>query len=91
MKGLINIPVAFEIIDIDRKKQILEFSYIDNNKSLGKQTIQFFDNGDGRTMIVHRSYFRSKSWLRNELLYPGFHKKFIKEFHKNMKHLIISS
>jgi len=88
MKGLINVPVAFEIINIDRIKQILEISYIKNGKSKGKQSIQFFDTGDGRTMIVHRSFFKSKSWLRDDLLYPCFHKKFVKEFHKNMRHLI---
>jgi hypothetical protein len=85
MKGLINIPVAFEIINIDRIRHILEISYLDNNKSRGKQTIQFFDNGDGRTRIVHRSYFKSGSWLRDDILYPCFHLKFIKEYHRNMK------
>lgn len=88
MKGLINLPVAFEVINIDRLRHILEISYLDDNKSRGKQTIQFFDNGDGRTMIVHRSYFKSDSWLRDDLLYPYFHKKFIKEFHRNMRLLI---
>jgi hypothetical protein len=88
IKGLFNVPVAFEIINIDRNHQIEEISYIDNNKSLGKQTIQFFDNGDGRTRIVHRSYFKSESWLRDKLLYPYFHRKFIKEFHGNMRLLI---
>ena len=88
MKGLINVPVAFEIINIDQKQQLFEFSYIDNNKSQGKQTIQFFDNGDGTTKIIHRSYFKSKSWFREDLLYPYFHKKFIKEFHRNMKQLV---
>jgi hypothetical protein len=84
MKGIFNVPVAFEITDIDCNKQILEFSYIDNNKSQGKQSIKFFDNGDGRTRIVHRSYFKSDSWLREDLFYPWFHRKFIKEFHENM-------
>jgi hypothetical protein len=88
MKGLVNIPMAFEIINIDRIKKILEISYIDNNKSQGKQTMQFFDNGDGRTMIIHRSYYRSGSRFRDDLLYPCFHKKFIKEFHRNMKQCI---
>jgi hypothetical protein len=84
MKGLFNVPVAFEIINIDQKQQIVEISYIDNNKSQGKQTIQFFDDGDGSTRIVHLSYFKSKSAFRDKLLYPYFHKKFIKEFHRNM-------
>ena len=42
IKGLFNVPVAFEIINIDPVQQVVEFSYIDNNKSLGKQTLQFF-------------------------------------------------
>jgi len=88
MKGLFNIPVAFEITGIDQDKQIFEFSYIENNKSLGKQTIQFFDNGDGRTRIIHRSYFKSGSNVRDALLYPWFHKKFIKEFHRNMRQFV---
>jgi len=88
VKGLINLPVAFEVINIDRIGHVLEISYLDDNKSHGKQTIQFFDNGDGRTRIVHRSYFKSESWFRDDLLYPYFHKKFIKEFHRNMRQLI---
>jgi hypothetical protein len=89
--GLFNVPVAFEIINVDPQQQIVEFSYLDNNKSRGKQTIQFFDNGDGRTRIVHRSYFKSNSLMRDDFLYPFFHRKFIKEFHGNMKHLLKNS
>jgi hypothetical protein len=91
LKGLYNLPVAFEIITIDNSRQIVEISYLDNNKSQGKQSIQFFDNMDGRTRIVHRSYFKSSSWLRDEFLYPYFHKKFIKEFHRNMNELVRNS
>ena len=88
MQGLFNVPMAFEIININDKQHIVEISYIDNNKSKGKQTIQFFDNGDGRTRIVHSSYFKSDSWLREDFFYPYFHKKFIKEFHRNMMQII---
>lgn len=88
IKGLLNIPVAFEITNIDFESQLFEFSYIENNKSRGKQSIQFFENGEGHTRIVHRSYFKSQSQLRDNLLYPYFHKKFIKEFHRNMKQLV---
>lgn len=88
MTGLLNLPVAFEIINIDEKRKIIEFSYIENNTSQGKQTIQFFDNGDGGTRIIHRSYFKSESQFRDNLLYPYFHKKFVNDFHWNMKHLI---
>ena len=88
LKGLVNAPVAFEVINIDIDNQILEVSYIDNNKSKGKQTIQFFDNGDGRTRIVHRSYFKSGSKFYDALVYPHFHKKFVKEFHRNMGRIV---
>jgi hypothetical protein len=89
-KGLFNVEVAFEITRIDSKQRIMEFSYIDNNKSLGKQTIQFFENGSGKTKIVHRSYFKSDSNIRDKLFYPYFHKKFLSEFHRNMCKLIKS-
>ena len=85
IKGLFNIPVAFEITNIDEDLKILEFSYIDGNKSEGKQILMFIDNGDGTTNILHKSYFRSNSSLRDKLLYPFFHKKFIREFHEYMK------
>lgn len=88
MKGLLNVPVAFEIIKIDPRQRVIEFSYIDNNVSQGKQTIQFIDNGDGNTKIVHRSYFKSESPLRDDVFYPYFHKRLINEFHRNMKQLI---
>ena len=85
LKGLMNVPVAFEIINIDAGKKIVEFSYIDSNKSKGKQTLQFLDNGDGCTSIIHLSYFKSNSNIRDALFYPPFHRKFINEFHRDMK------
>jgi hypothetical protein len=88
IKGLVNVPVAFEITRIDYSTQLIEFSYLDNNKSQGRQTIQFFNNPDGNTMIVHRSYFKSDSRFRDQILYPYFHKRFINEFHRNMKKLV---
>jgi hypothetical protein len=88
LKGILNVEVAFEIITINLKDRIMEFSYIDNNKSLGKQTIQFSESVPGRTKIVHLSYFKSNSTIRDKIFYPYFHKKFIREFHKNMRNLI---
>ena len=85
MKGLFHVPVAFEIINIDPVEQKLEFSYLDDNKSIGKQTMQFFDNGDGRTKIVHTTLFRSNSSFRDAFIYPYFHHRLIREFHRNME------
>jgi len=88
MRGLVKVPVAFEIISIDTVKRTMEFSYIESNIERGKQILEFSDDGVGRTRIVHRSYFKSESWLRDKLFYPHFHYKFIEEFHGNMKKLI---
>jgi hypothetical protein len=88
IKGLVNVPVAFEIINIDDEKKIMEFSYIDKNISRGKQILEFYDDGVDRTRIVHRTYFKSESWIRDDLFYPYFHNKFIEEFHRNMRQII---
>jgi hypothetical protein len=88
LKGLCHVAVAFEITNIDENRRIMEFSYIDNNKEMGKQNIQFFVDGDGGTRIVHRSYFKSESFLRDHFFYPYFHKKFIEDFHQNMNQFI---
>jgi hypothetical protein len=89
MRGLFNLPMAFEITGIDPIQRIIEFSYIDGNKARGKQTIEFTDDYDGRIRITHKSYFKSDSPLRDNLLYPYFHRKFIRDFHKNMKHMVL--
>ncbi|MBI5009673.1 MAG: hypothetical protein HZB98_08515 [Bacteroidia bacterium] len=91
LKGLLNLPVAFEIINIDPRKMVVELSYIEGNKTKGKQSLQFFEESDEITRIVHRSYFKSDSSLRDAVFYPLFHKKFIKEFHKIMKLSITNS
>lgn len=83
LKGLLNLPVAFEIINIDQEDQVIEFSYLENNKSQGKQSIRIIGGRNGGTSIIHKTYFRSSSAFRDDL-YPFFHKRFIREFHRNM-------
>jgi len=87
LKGFLNVPLAFEITRIDPVLRIIELSYIEHNTSRGKQTLQFFERGDGQTRIVHLSYFRSESSVRDAYLYPYFHEKFIMQFHRNMRKL----
>lgn len=84
LRGIFNIPVAFEIINVDEYHKIIEFSYIEGNISKGKQTLQFIELENGFTQIIHQSYFRSDSGLRDGI-YPIYHKKIIKDFHRNMR------
>jgi hypothetical protein len=86
LKGVYNLAVGFEIIDIDRLNHTIQFSYIKGGKSEGAQTIHFFPTDEGFTRLVHVSEFRSSSQFRDKRLYPHFHKKLIYEFHQNMLH-----
>lgn len=88
LKGICNVPVAFEIVTVDTTEKILEFSYIKGNKSSGMQQIKFLDFGNGNTQIMHTSYFKSDSHFRDKRLYPFFHKKIVRDFHRNMRHLL---
>jgi len=90
MLGLFNVPVAFEIIMVNTEKKIIAFSYLEGNKSKGVQQIKFTDVGDKRVKITHISYYKSDSQFRDKWIYPYFHKRIIKNFHRNMKKLLIS-
>lgn len=85
-----NLAMAFEVLAVDDAKKIIEFSYIEGNASQGKQTLQFVDTEDGNTEIIHSSYFKSDSKLRDKI-YPFFHTRTTNEFHRIMKKLICSN
>ncbi len=87
MKGIANLAAVFEFITIDKNKRIIEFSYIDGNITKGKQRLQFIETPRGYTRILHTSYYKSSSSLRDRFLYPFFHDKVSNEFHRNMKKL----
>ena len=83
--GLYNLPMAFEITEIDGENFSLEFSYIKGNKSEGKQQLNFIKSNRGYTRIEHWSYYKSKSCLRDYLIYPYFHKILTNSFHRNLR------
>lgn len=84
LRGIYNLAVGFEVVNIDPQNRTIQFSYVKGGKSEGVQTIHFTETEEGNTMIVHTSAFRSHSKFRDKRLYPRFHKKFIYEFHENM-------
>ena len=89
MLGIFNLPVAFEIIKVDTEEKIIEFSYIEGNKSIGVQQIKFMDVDDEHIKIMHISYFKSDSHFRDKWMYPFFHTKIVNDFHRNMSRLYI--
>jgi hypothetical protein len=88
LQGIYGLPVAFEIINVDEENKIIEFSYLEGNKSIGVQQVKFIDIGDDRTEIIHTSYYKSDSHFRDKWMYPHFHKVIIKDFHRNMRRLL---
>jgi hypothetical protein len=85
MKGLYNLAVSLEIVDIDTIGKSIKFSYVKGGISRGEQTIYFVSAKEGYTEIIHCTAFKSDSYLRDRYLYPHFHRIAINEFHKNMK------
>ncbi|HJZ39496.1 MAG TPA: hypothetical protein VJ203_03960 [Bacteroidales bacterium] len=88
MKGLYNLAVGLEIIDIDPVNRSITFSYLKGGKSRGEQTIYFIPSRKGFTEIIHQTAFKSNSYLRDRYLYPYFHRIAINEFHRNMRNAI---
>lgn len=86
--GIFNLPVAFEIIKIDTTEKVLEFSYIEGNKSSGVQKIKFLDIGSELTKVIHVSYYKSDSHFRDKWIYPFLHKIIVNDFHRNMRILL---
>lgn len=86
--GLYNLAVSHQIVNVNKEKKHLEISYIEGGKSIGIQRISFHQTNENGTKIIHKSYYKSKSYLRDKLLYPYFHTKVLKEYHNNMiKHI----
>lgn len=89
LMGIKNLATAFELINIDKKNRIIEFSYVKGNSSVGKQRIQFFETSKGNTFIIHTSYYKCHNLFKNYILYSFFHTRLINEYHRNMrKHIL---
>lgn len=86
--GVSNVAVAFEIINIDANQQMIEFSYVNGNASIGKQQLLFSEMEGGGTQVIHHAYFQSTSKFRDKYLYPYFHKRATNEFHRNMRKVV---
>jgi hypothetical protein len=85
LKGLYNLAVGLEIVNIDSTNKSITFSYLKGGKSRGEQTIYFVPTRKGHTEIIHQTAFKSNSFFRDRFLYPYFHRIAINEFHRNMK------
>ncbi len=83
--GIVKFPVCFMITRVDNQKHEIEFSYIDQGVSKGRQTIKLIDEGTRGTRIIHSSIHLTENALRDKTMYPIYHKKAISEVHRNIE------
>ncbi|MCF6185021.1 MAG: hypothetical protein L3J56_10465, partial [Bacteroidales bacterium] len=74
----------YEVTKIDDKKKMIQFCYINNGISQGSQRIFLYKTKEGFTKILHKTYYKSRSKLRDRRLYPIFHKRVVEELHHNL-------
>jgi hypothetical protein len=86
--GLIKFPVCFMVTQIDERHHAITFSYVSSGSSKGAQTIRLTDDGKGGTNIIHSSIHQTENILRDKTLYPIYHRKAIKEVHRNIKNIL---
>jgi hypothetical protein len=86
--GLAKFPVCFMVTKIDKIQHSITFSYVSSSPSKGSQTIRLIDNGKGGTEILHSSIHQTENVLRDKTLYPIYHRKAIKEVHRNIRELL---
>jgi hypothetical protein len=76
------------VTQIDERHHAITFSYVSSGSSKGAQTIRLTDDGKGGTNIIHSSIHQTENVLRDKTLYPIYHRKAIKEVHRNIKNIL---
>ncbi len=84
--GAKSMAMAFEVTRIDPVHKVLEFSYLKQNGTEGRQQLIFESTAKGYTLITHLSNYKSRHKTRDKL-YPLVHAQIIGRFHRNMKEI----
>jgi hypothetical protein len=85
---LFTLAVGHEVKEVNDQERFIRICYMENGKSEGSQFIRLSALPDGHTQIMHETFYKSNSWIRDVLLYPSLHTKAITEFHHNVKRKI---
>ncbi len=83
--GLVKFPVCFVVTKVDPEQRTIAFSYVSSGASEGEQTIRLMDDGKGETEILHSTIHQTGNVFRDKILYPIYHRKAIREVHRNIK------
>lgn len=88
ISGLVRFPICLLVTQIDRIKHEISFSYIESGPSKGSQTIRLENAGSNETKIIHSSIHKPKTFIRDRIFYPIYHRKAVNEIHRNIRKLI---
>ncbi|MDF1566499.1 MAG: hypothetical protein RQ801_04260 [Spirochaetaceae bacterium] len=84
IEAFLHITAAFQISDIDDDLHLIEFTYLEQNISQGRQEIRIFpvqSDEKFRTIVRHRTWYRSGSNIRDRFFYTPYHTQTIDEYH----------
>ncbi|MBX2970108.1 MAG: hypothetical protein KF803_12120 [Cyclobacteriaceae bacterium] len=84
LNGMINICVGHEVMEVNETEKLIRICYLENAASQGSQFIRLSKTGTNGTLVTHETFYKSNSWFRDRILYPGLHTKALKEFHGNV-------
>jgi hypothetical protein len=79
-----KITATLKTTNIDHAEKLIEFTYIEGNKSNGKQILRLVAISDNETKLIHDTFYKSDSKFRDKRLYPPFHQKAITDLHKKI-------
>ena len=85
--GLTSIPVVFKVLTVDHEENHLEFSYVQENKNHGIQSVRIYKTETG-SVVHHESRYFSGKKFRDKKLYPWIHHKLTDGFYENLETLI---
>lgn len=84
IEAFMHITAVFQISDIDDDLKLIEFTYLEQNITHGRQEIRIFPvQSDGKSMslVRHRTWYRSQSKIRDRFFYAPYHTQTIDEYH----------
>lgn len=82
--------VGMEVMDINPENYSIEFAYIEGGLYRGLQRMEFVEQVNGGTRIIHTGYYQPENLLVELIPYRFLHKKLIREFHLGMKNMLVN-
>lgn len=83
--NVLHLAVGHEITGVHEQEKTIRICYLQNGASTGTQLIRLTAASGNTTEVIHETWYRSGSFFRDKVLYPGFHTRGLIEFHENVR------